>query len=44
MKKQISHQHIDKKGNVFGSLHPINAKHKNEKTQKFHDLSIKNKK
>ena len=41
IKKEIFHQHIDKNGNVFGSLHPIDAKHKKEKTQKFHDLSIK---
>ena len=39
-KEQILHQHIDKQGNTFGSLHPINAKHKREQTQKFHDLTI----
>lgn len=38
--EQILHQHIDKKGIKFGSLHPVDAKHKKEQTQKFHDLSM----
>lgn len=36
----LLHQHIDEMGIVFGALHPIDANHKNENTQKFHDLSI----
>ena len=39
-KEQTLHQHIDKKGIKFGSLHPLDAKHKKEQTQKFHDLSM----
>jgi hypothetical protein len=38
--EQILHQHIDERGNTFGSLHPIDAKHKKEQTQKFHNLTI----
>ncbi len=41
-KEQILHQHIDKKRIKFGSLHPVDAKHKKEQTQKFHDLSMEN--
>ncbi|HUU88349.1 MAG TPA: hypothetical protein VMX17_11420 [Candidatus Glassbacteria bacterium] len=34
------HQHEDYLGRVFGSLHPIDAKHKNIKTQKFHEGTV----
>jgi len=37
----VMHQHYDSLGRVFGALHPIDAEHKNPKTQKFHDESIK---
>ena len=44
-KKQIKevkmHQHVDEFGIKFGAAHPENAEHKNEKTQKYHDLTIK---
>ena len=35
------HQHVDEFGIKFGAAHPIDAEHKNKKTQKFHDLTIK---
>jgi hypothetical protein len=35
------HQHIDEKGNVFGKLHPVDTVHKNPKTQRFHDNTIR---
>jgi len=41
-KEQILHQHIDKKGIKFGSFHPVDAKHKKDQTQKFHDLTMEN--
>jgi len=34
------HQHRDNFGRTFGAPHPVNAKHKNAKTQKFHDETI----
>jgi hypothetical protein len=34
------HQHIDKKGNVYGHPHPVNANHKNPKTQKAHNHTV----
>jgi len=37
------HQHRDQFGIKFGSSHPINAKHKNKKTQKFHDMTVNKK-
>jgi hypothetical protein len=39
--KVIMHQHRDEFGNIFGAPHPLNAEHAKEKTQKFHDLTIK---
>ena len=36
----VMHQHRDEFGIKFGSSHPINAEHKNKKTQKFHDQTI----
>lgn len=38
--KVVMHQHTDEQGRVFGAAHPIDAEHKNTKTQKFHDLTI----
>ena len=37
----IMHQHRDEFNIKFGSSHPINAEHKNKKTQKFHDMTMK---
>lgn len=37
----VMHQHQDNFGHVFGAPHPINAMHKNKKTQEFHDSTIK---
>jgi len=34
------HRHMDEKGNKFGASHPVNAVHKNPKTQKMHDITI----
>ena len=36
----IMHQHKDEFGHVFGALHPVDAEHKNKKTQKFHDITV----
>ena len=36
----VMHQHQDTFGHVFGAPHPINAKHKNIKTQDFHRITI----
>lgn len=35
------HQHHDKFRNIFGKPHPIDAEHKNKKTQKYHDLTVR---
>lgn len=44
-KKQVvkvkMHQHMDQQGRVFGGPHPMDAEHKNAKTQKMHDLTMK---
>jgi len=37
----ILHQHCDLLGRIFGAPHSIDAEHKNPKTQKFHDKTIK---
>ena len=37
----VLHQHIDKQGKVCGAKHPINLNHRNQKTQKRHDFTIK---
>jgi hypothetical protein len=37
----IMHQHRDQFGTKFGASHPIDAEHKNPKTQKFHELTVK---
>jgi len=37
----VMHQHVDTFGRTFGALHPVDAAHKKESTQKFHDLTIK---
>lgn len=34
------HQHWDKKGNVFGSVHLLHRKHRKLKTQKAHELTV----
>ena len=34
------HQHQDNLGRVFGAPHPIDAEHKNAKTQKAHNYTI----
>ena len=34
------HQHKDYLGRIFGSPHPIDADHKNIKTQKFHENTV----
>jgi hypothetical protein len=34
------HQHIDKKGNVFGKAHPATTQHKKASTQEAHDRTI----
>lgn len=34
------HQHNDSQGRVFGAPHPVDAEHKNKKTQRFHDRTI----
>ena len=34
------HQHKDQFGHVFGAPHPVDAEHKNPKTQKFHELTV----
>ena len=36
----IMHQHQDQFGRVCGSLHPLNAEHKKESTQKLHDITV----
>jgi len=36
----VMHQHVDEMGIKFGAAHPLNAEHKNKKTQKFHDLTV----
>ena len=36
----VMHQHIDEKGRVFGSKHPVNSEHTNEKTQKYHNMTV----
>jgi len=33
----VMHQHVGLNGRVFGASHPIDAVHKNTKTQKAHD-------
>jgi hypothetical protein len=38
------HQHIDKKGNVFGKAHPMAAQHKKASTQEAHDRTVKKEK
>lgn len=44
VKKKINeipmHQHKDRYGQVFGAVHPINAIHKNKKTQIYHNNTI----
>jgi len=35
------HQHTDWLGRIFGAPHPIDAKHKNKKTQKYHEETLK---
>lgn len=35
-----NHQHKDKKGNVFGRSHLVNAVHSKKETQKAHDRTI----
>ena len=35
------HQHIDESGIPFGKAHPVDANHKNEKTQKVHEKTMK---
>lgn len=35
-----THQHVDKKGNVFGKAHPVGAKHNKPSTQEAHDRTI----
>ena len=37
----VMHQHMDQQGRVFGGPHPMDAEHKNAKTQKRHDYTIK---
>lgn len=39
-KPVVMHQHKDQQGRIFGAPHPIDAVHKKEKTQKFHDLTV----
>lgn len=34
------HQHKDEFGRVCGAKHPLDATHKNAKTQKLHDLTV----
>lgn len=34
------HQHVDERGIKFGASHPVDAVHKNPKTQKMHELTI----
>ena len=34
------HQHIDKKGNIFGKAHPVGAKHDKPSTQRAHDYTV----
>ena len=34
------HQHVDKNGIKFGGSHPIEASHKNLKTQAHHDRTV----
>ena len=34
------HQHIDRKGNVFGKPHPVNAVHQKEETKKAHKITM----
>ena len=41
VKEIIMHQHIDKLGRICGAKHPIDAEHKNKKTQKKHDFTMK---
>ena len=36
----VMHQHKDQQGRVFGAKHPVDAEHKNAKTQKMHDLTM----
>jgi hypothetical protein len=36
----VMHQHQDQFGRVCGSLHPLNAEHKKESTQKLHDITV----
>ena len=35
------HQHEDEFGRVFGAKHPLNAHHKNPKTKKDHETTVK---
>lgn len=35
-----THQHKDKRGNLFGKLHPVGAKHEKESTRTAHDRTI----
>lgn len=34
------HQHTNGSGQIIGAKHPIDAEHKNKKTQRFHDRTI----
>ncbi len=38
------HQHQDKRGNVFGKPHSVNAKHEKESTRIAHDRTIEKEK
>jgi len=39
-KETKMHQHQDEQGRVFGAMHPLDSEHNNEKTQKFHDITV----
>ncbi len=39
-----THQHKDKRGNVFGKPHLVSAKHDKESTQRAHDCTIEEEK
>jgi hypothetical protein len=41
LKEVKMHQHQDAQGRIFGAPHPIDSEHNNERTQKYHDLTIK---
>jgi hypothetical protein len=36
-----THQHVDKKGKVFGKSHPVDAIHRKEATKKAHEFTVR---